>query len=73
MWAFIPASANCSGAILCRDRASKRGLHALGAPPGSSTAAKNRSANTTSSRVTNAGSANATPWSRAFTPSVTAR
>ena len=40
MWAFIPASANWSGAMLRRLRASKSGAQAFGAFAGSASAAK---------------------------------
>ena len=73
MCAFIPASANWSGAIPRRPRASRSGSQARGACAGSARASKNSSAKTTSRCATNAGLAKWTPCSRSFTPSVTAR
>ena len=77
MCAFIPASANWSGATPFRARSSRSGAHARGTADGScaaaSTASKKRPANWTSSAAMNAGSANVTPESRACTASVTAR
>ena len=76
MCAFIPAIANCSGAMPGLPRASNSGAHARegGLPAAtSSTAPKYRSAKTTSSREMNAASSNVAVTDSVATARVTAR
>ena len=77
MWAFMPASANCNGAMPLRERASNNGAQAAGTLPASrwldSSAAKKRFAKSTSSLDRKGGSANVTLASRSCIPLVTAR
>src|SRR3712207_7639318 len=77
MWAFMPASANWSGAMSGSARRAKSTVQARGADRGSrdqsSKAAKKRLAKTTSRRVMKAASAKKSPPMRRATSRVTVR